>query len=94
MRCPTSHGPHQCRLNVGHPGECENDPGLGPRLGRVVIDRDAQRELSKAAHRIEALEAALRVIRTFACEATGEGTACPCCVRFREFASGALGGKS
>lgn len=95
MRCPTTHGPHQCRLSAGHPGECENDPGLGPRLGRVVsLDLDAQREIAKAAHRIAALEGTLRIIRTFACESTKEGTACECCVRFREFASGALGGKS
>jgi hypothetical protein len=95
MRCPTTHGPHQCRMNAGHPGECENDPGLGPRLGRVVsLDLDAQRELAKAGRRIEALEAALRVIRTFACEAKTPEASCECCRRFREFASGALGGKS
>jgi hypothetical protein len=93
MRCPTTHGPYRCKLNAGHPGECENDPGLGPRGRAVILDLDAQRELSKAARRIEALEAAIRLVRTFACESTSERTACACCVRFREFASGALGGR-
>jgi hypothetical protein len=93
MRCPTSHGIYQCAREVGHAGECEADLGLGIRGQVVTLDRDAQRELLKAARRIDALEGALRLVRTFACEAKTEGAACECCRRFREFASGALGGK-
>lgn len=90
MRCPTTHGPHQCRMNVGHPGECENDPGLGRRGQAVILDRDAQRELSKAASRIVFLETALRLVKTFACSSSGEGVACECCKSFRQFANEAL----
>jgi hypothetical protein len=93
MRCPTTHGPHRCKLNVGHPGECENDPGLGKRGQVVALDRDAQRELSKAASRIVFLEAALRLVKTMGCASTSEGAACECCKRFRSFATEALEAK-
>ncbi len=92
MRCPTTHGPHQCKLTVGHAGECENDPGLGKWGRAVIVDHDAQRELRKAAVRITFLEAALRLVKTMHCSSVSEEAACDCCKRFREFASKALEG--
>lgn len=90
MRCPTSHGVFQCAREVGHAGECETIAADGVQGRIVTLDRDAQRELLKAARRIEMLVAVLRVIRTTFCASGAEGTACDCCRRARDFADGAL----
>lgn len=92
MRCPTSHGSFRCAREVGHAGECETYATLGIQGRIVTLDHDAQRELAKAANRVEALEGALRLVRTFACASTAEGPACECCGRFRAFANEVLGG--
>lgn len=93
MRCPTTHGTHRCKLESGHAGECENDPGLGKQGRVVVLDLDAQRELSRAASRIVLLEDALRVVKHGACAADEKNAACACCVRIRDFAAQVLEAK-
>jgi hypothetical protein len=91
-RCPTSHGHLRCMHRPGHSGNCEvNDP-TSRRIPDPPVDLDAQRELSRAARRIVELEAALMRIRTSACDAPGEGSACACCIARRRMAFAALEG--
>lgn len=93
MRCPTKHGTFQCDRDAGHvderglPTECETTE-KSPRAV-VAIDFDAQRELLRAASRIEVLRKALEEIRTTPCEASGAAS-CLCCMFDRMIAANAL----
>lgn len=89
-RCATNHGPYRCDKPAGHGGECATDH-LGSRK-LVQPDRDARRELLRAAQRIEVLEAALHEIRSAACDAPGSATSCACCMHDRLIATAALEG--
>lgn len=68
MRCPTTHGPHQCEREANHEGECETRAADIPPGVVVTLDLDARRELVKAARRIEILERALQEIRHTNCD--------------------------
>ncbi len=85
MRCPTTHGSFRCSREMSHDGECETESDLGRRGRAIILDKSA-------AQRIEALEMALRLVKTMFCSSQAEGAACDCCRRMREFAAGVLEG--
>lgn len=88
-RCTTAHGPYRCDLPAGHPGECETEAGPRSRVRVAPAGFDTQRELVRAAARIEILAKALREIQTAPCD-SASGASCLCCLHDRTIAVAAL----